>query len=142
MRAAWVAVFLLAGGINVAQISSDRLQSGDTFAGDVLVRYSGEDVQWTACAADINPGNYAEFLVTDLVTGQVVRSGSAPLSNGRFVFTMDIPRAGFYAGQVRSCNQFGCSDWFHSTDTASQPSCTTGSNYVYSILAPPGAPEI
>lgn len=128
-----VVSLLLAGAI-----SAGPFKSGDILSGEVLVRYSGEDVQWTACAADINPGNYAEFLITDLVTGQVVRSGSTPLVNGRFVFTVDIPRTGFYSGQIRSCNQTGCSEWYYSSDTSSQPSCTTGSNYVYSILAPAG----
>ena len=117
------------------------LTSGDTFSGRMLVRYSGESVTWIACAADMNPGDYAEFQMRDSVTGLLVRAGSSPLTADRFVFEVDVPRVGVFDGRVRSCNDAGpCSEWVSSTDNAGQDaSCATGNDYVLATLAPAGA---
>ena len=118
------------------------LISGDIVS-SALVKYSGEEMTWRACPGSLeNPGDYAEFVISSAETGFLVSEGSAPLSGDRFTYTATIPRVGLYTARARACNDVGCSDWTESTRNAQGPVDCSGPDYVYSVLAPTGAPEL
>jgi hypothetical protein len=116
------------------------LISGVVLDGSFLIKYSGEDMTWRACNVDALPDEFVEFEIRNLETDSVIAGGSAPYISGKAEFTTLVPRVGMYGARGRACNNSECSDWIESNGpkTAACP----GSNYVYAILAPPGAPEI
>lgn len=124
------------------------LLTGDLLInGDLMVRYSGESVTWTACADPVEPGIVAQFRVYNLETDQLVADAVVPLNVDRFHYSMTVPRVGLYGAEVRSCNsetdESLCSDFVNSEAFAgSGPTCAGQSHFIYAILAPAGAPQL
>jgi len=118
------------------------LVSGDVIADKISVLFSGEAKTWHGCADPDEPGEWAEVEVYHLETDFVLSSGVVPIANGIFTYSSSINVVGMIAARARACNDEGCSDWLESFDSpGDNPSCV-GHSYIYSILAPPGAPEI
>lgn len=138
MKRFCIALLVAACGVALAAplVSGDRLQAS------FLVRYSGEPVNWIACASDVNAADTADFEMRDKVAGVLVTAGTVPRTGDRYVFETTIPRVGLFYARVRSCNQAGCSEWVYSDDpNAGEPTCHDGDQLVFSTLAPAGPVE-
>lgn len=134
----------------IAAFAHAQLQSGDSLDGVTKVRFSGEQVTFTGCLEAGETADYADVLLLELGSGFTIDSVRPTVQNGQFTATFTLPRVGFYVARARLCfdgstpAEERCSEWIQSDDVpgGTQTCVLDGGNFVLTLLAPPGAPEI